>query len=321
MNPFYSWKNHPFRTLCLAIWLLFPARGIRAQEVGGSPDTTLESLESLVDTTPAIKSQLVISAAIGNNPYEQLHKSDYILVNKSFFMPEVAYTHKTGLGISFSAYDLFGSGDDGWFEYDLAPSYTFDRGKDVSFGVSYQKYLYSKTSPLPKTPLSNETYVYTLVNSWWIQPGAAMDYAWGNYIKKKKTLPADDFDILLSLQHEFDFSDVFSAEDALNLTPAINLVSGTEKFTRSFGSTRLIGRAQHIQKAVKGVEHILTDASINTYTVQQAEFLPRTFEASMDLIYKVGKLSLEPQYYFDIPLGSGQTGNFSYFLVTVALTF
>ncbi|HUX85310.1 MAG TPA: hypothetical protein VMV20_08740 [Chitinophagaceae bacterium] len=309
------------RALSVAMVVLLAARNLRAQEVGVQPDTTLESLEALLDTTAPIGSQLVVSAAFGNNPYEQLHKSNYILVNKSFFMPEIAYTHRTGLGISLSAYDLFGSEDNGWFEYDVAPSYTFDRGKDVSFGISYQKYLYSKTSPLPRTPLTNETYAYVLVNSWWVQPGAAVDYAWGTYTLKKKTYPADDFDILLSIQHAFDFSGLFTAEDDLNLTPALNLVLGTEKFTRSFGSTKLIGRAKHIQKNATDVEHVITGANINTYTVQQSEFLPRTFEASIDLSYQLGKFSLEPQYYFDIPLGAGQTGNFSYFLLTAAVTF
>jgi hypothetical protein len=321
MMQFYSGKNFIFWKPILVVLAfgIIPCTVI-AQTPASGADTTIESLEALLDSTPPIKSHLELSAAIGNNPYNQLSKNTYLLVNKSFFMPEISYTHKSGLGFAVSAYDLFGNADDGWFEYDLSPSYTFDKGRDASFGVSYQKYLYSSHSPLPKSPLNNEAYTYVLVNSWWVQPGVALDYAWGKYIQKKKTVPASDFDMLLSIQHGFNFPDVLTPNGDLNLTPALNLIVGTDKFIRSFGSTKLIGRAKHIKKNAKSGAPV-TAATINTYTFQQSEFLPRTIETSVDVTYKLGKFSLEGQYYFDIPMQSAQTGNYTYFLITAAVTF
>ncbi|HVB03261.1 MAG TPA: hypothetical protein VNE41_06045 [Chitinophagaceae bacterium] len=284
----------------------------------GQMDTTIGSLEALMDTTTPVKSQLVFSAAIGNNPYNQLSKNTYILVNKIYFMPGISYTHKSGLGLAISAYDLFGEGDKGWFEYDISPSYTFDQDKNLSFGISFEKYLYSKVSPIPRSPLNSEFYSYIIVNPWWLQPGLALDYAYGEYQMKKKIIPAEDIEILASLQHVFDFDNLIFANDDLSITPAINLIAGTDKYIRSFGSTRLAGRSKHITKKGKNIP--ITASTINTYTVQQSQFLARTLEASLDLNYTIGKFTLEPQYYYDFALDPSQ-GNFSYFLITTSLTF
>lgn len=320
MSVFYSlksfWVFSAKAVLCLLILLTLDFRFALAQT-----DTTIEDLEALLDTVAPAKSQLVVSAAIGNNPYEQLSKAGYTLINKTYFMPQLSYNDKSGLGLTLSAYDLFGSGDDGWFEYDINPSYTFDKGKDLSFGVSYEKYLYSNTTALPISPLNNEFYTYVLINPWWIQPGLGLDYAYGNYIQKKQTLPASDFDVLLSIEHKFVFNGLFNPEDNLSVIPAVNLVIGTDKFIRSFGSTRLIGRAKHVEKAAKNILGLSTAAAINTYMVSESEFLPRTLETSIDLSYTLGKFTIEPQYYLDFPLEASDQSSFSYYLITVSVGF
>lgn len=303
----------------------------------------------LNDLINAPKNSFVISLGIGNNPYNLEAKTGGQVSQQAFLLPGLAYFHKTGLGIGTHAYGILGDtyGGKRFFEYDISPFYDYDKGKAFSFGISFSKYFYSDSASLPQSPLTNEGYGYVNYNNWWLVPVMGFDYAFGHY--KDNTgadVSASDLLLILSVKHYFSFDGILNTDDYLSLTPLIALTAGTDKYLRSFGSTsygvrnnkhellrstlisrgsfRTSGRGRSIgsgRTAGRGSTSPSGSTYTYGYTSEESQFLPRTLEAAFTIGYGIGKFSLEPSYFLDIPLQPSEKSAYGYFLATLSFSF
>lgn len=296
-------------TACWSL-LLLPRAGAQS----------LESLMMLMDSTHAPKSELVVSLGIGNQPYSFITRTRNTTTigysTKTFLTPSIAYYHKSGLGLSFSTYTLLDGSQKGLFEYDITPSYDYVED-DFRVGVAFTKYLFEDTSklPFPKTPLTNELYAYITLQQLWVQPSIAFDYAFGAYEETggignqfKRKYEANDFSVVTTLRHTFSFFGVLSNVDAVDIVPGVLLIMGTDKYNRSFGGTFYDARIRRYRR-VQGASS------------QTSAFDFRVFGASLNLSYSIGKLTISPQYFLDVPLQKSDRSHYSYFLTTVCFFF
>lgn len=296
----------------------------------GALDTAL-AIEDLSDTTDNLSfdntSQLIISAGIGNIPYALQSKTG-VTTQGLYVKPGIAYFHKSGLNISACAYNLLVPQANGWFEYDITPGYDFDKGDAVSFGFSYTLYLFNHSFPLEQSPLTNEFYGYITENNWWVKPTIGLDYAVGQFKDSISNLlhDAGDVALLAEISHRFTATDLLSTRDEFDFTPGITLFTGTDKYLRGFGSARYIRHDKTTKRVIKrrpkkGSRYAPVKLYTNSYTPMQAKFLPRVVETALDISYNIGKFTLEPQCYLDVPLQSGEGNANFYFLTTVSVTF
>lgn len=301
--------------LTCAILLLFFSLTVQAQKKSSSSDSADN------------QSQLVISAGVGNNPYK-IENSKGNPSGGIYLKPGIAYYHKSGISLSAYSYTLLGSSSHGFFEFDVTPEYDFIEGDAFSFGVAYTRYFFNNNSSLQASPLKNDFYGYGTFNNWWIKPSLALDVETGTYVDTTGPAhSAGDVAVMLSFTHSFTFFSLPGQNDDLTILPAISLITGTDKFVRSFGSSRFIrpikspGRV--IKKKSKETTLLKKKKKLvytNTFTKQQAQFLPRILEGSVDLDYSVGNLTFEPQYYYDVPL-TGSEKAAGYFLISVSYAF
>ncbi|MGH2645710.1 MAG: hypothetical protein ACRDE2_17295 [Chitinophagaceae bacterium] len=273
------------------------------------------------DTTFAPSSWMSVSAAVGNSPYK-LENAKGGTNSVLFIKPGLEYYHKSGFSLSAYTYALLGDSYNGLFEYDLTPAYDYSRGKAFSFGFAYTHYFFNGNSSLEASPLTNEFFAYLNYNHFWLQPSLAIDAEAGDYIDSLgKRRAANDEDIFINLSHQFSITSILSDEDELDISPSMGLMVGTDKFVKSFGSSNFIRAVKSKNRVIKkkgkkAAKKIYT----NTYSDPQAKFIPRYTEASLDISYFLGILTIEPQYFFDIPLTKGEIAA-NYFLIVVSLNF
>ncbi|MBN9351687.1 MAG: hypothetical protein J0H55_13490 [Chitinophagaceae bacterium] len=272
--------------------------------------------------------KLIISTAIGNNPYK-IENSKGSNSSGTYLKPGIALAFHNGFEISAYTYALMGLSSHGLFEYDFTPEYSYDKGKAFSFDLSYTRYVFNSNSNIESSPLKNELYTGLNYNNFWIQPGLAFDFAFGNYVDSTgQQFFSSDVAAIFSVKHPFDVSPFLTGNGDLNLTPSIDLVSGTDKFIRSFGSTRFVNRIGGSSKIIKkkksvgaaGVGGGNTKLYTESFTSNQAMFLPRVVEANIDIDYTIGKFGFEPEYSYDMGLAKGES-NVSYFLATLSYAF
>lgn len=300
---------------CSILIILF-SLSAQAQQKGSSSGTS------------GNQSQLVISAGLGNNPYK-IENSKGGTSGGAYFKPGIAYYHKSGLSISAYTFALIGPSSNGLFEYDLTPGYDFNKGKAFSFGFSYTRYFFNSNSSIEASPLRNEFYGYVSYNNVWIQPTLAIDAETGSYTDSLGVAhSASDGAVIFSLTHQFTFTSLLNQQDELDISPVGSLLTGTDKFVRSFGSTRFIRHIITTEQIIKRKKTTIPLVSkkkrktlyTSAYNNEQGQFLPRLLEASLDLDYTIGNFSFEPQYYYDIPLVQGEMAT-GFFLITCGYSF
>jgi hypothetical protein len=232
------------------------------------------------------------------------------------FIPSVSYFHKSGFGVGATGYlRSFGKSP---MLYQTAITPSFDHfGKKILFGVSYSYYLRSSDPAVTATPYSQEVYGYAQLRKTWLRPAIAAGWGGGSYkdvsiipvkISGDEVLIVDtamvtlnDYSLIASVSHNFNFKDIFSKNDIFTIIPQLSLIGGMQEYQSRTISRRFFGERFKESELERIRKRYKTSSSSRTISLESAAF-------SMSLSWFKGAFSINSGYflgyYFDAPASS-----------------
>lgn len=326
--------------LVVAIQPAFSQNGGKLDSIFSKGDTTaildslLKDFDSYLDSLAGNKSFFTVNTGIGTG-YFSFNEKNSVTVNtqkKLIFFPAVGYFHKSGLGISASAFALLHNGMN-FYQYSFSPSY--DRiKKNYSTGIAYTRYFTKDSLNFYTTPIQNELFAYFSYKKWWVRPTVSLSYGWGSkeefqkreatrlarllearrryYVIVKNTTHVSDFSATISLRKDIDWYGVLFKRDNVTLTPIAMLNAGTQTygFNTSYSYNFSPVRANSLPSN--------NDISDNTqFALQSACFALRGS-------YLKGRFLLQSQVLFDYYLLDVQDSNSklnTVYSITAGLSF
>lgn len=213
-------------------------------------DSLLKDFDLYLDSLIGRKSFFTINAGIGTG-FFSFNEKNSVTINtekKPIFSPSAGYFHKTGFGISASAYALLNNGMN-FYQYSFSPSYDCIK-KSFSTGIAYTRYLTKDSLDFYTTPIQNELFAYFSYKKWWVRPTLSLSYGWGSkeeyekreadrllrllrsryYVIIKNELSVRDFSATISVRKDIDWYGVLSKSDNITLTPIAMLNAGTQNY-------------------------------------------------------------------------------------------
>ncbi|MEJ7740800.1 MAG: hypothetical protein WKF97_25565 [Chitinophagaceae bacterium] len=298
-------------------------------------DSLMNDFDHYLDSLFKPKSFFIFSVGAGTGffSFKSNASFDFNTEKKIILSPSMAYFHKSGIGLSLSAYmmrqDKFNA-----YQYALSPSYDYIENKHFTTGVSYTRYFTKEDLSFYTTPIQNELNAYFNFKKWWIQPGVSLSYGWGsrteyekreldinlrqleNARKKKRTYiyitsseSVKDFSTMFSLRHNFRWSKLLGKQDMLTLTPVVLVSGGTMNygFNTSFSSN-----SKTVKNNFLPSNSNITDVS--GFDVQSASLLMR-------LNYSAASFFITPQILLDYYLHSSDNRFNSVYSITAGVHF
>lgn len=304
--------KHFFSVLLLSISLLLSrssyAQHSRLDALFAGSDTTavmdslMQGFDAFLDSITKPKSFFSVSAGVGTGlfNFKNTASFDFNVKKRAVYVPEISYFHKSGLGITATAYMMSEAGKLNSYQYAISPSYHYIKQKHFSTGVSFTRYYTRENLTFYTTPIQNELYSFFNYKKWWLEPGFAVSYGWGSktkfeqrevevFLKRLKSSSTKiinvqrnesikDLSMLVSVRHSFEWYQLFSSQDMLTLTPIALLSGGTQNF--GFNTT-FSSNSKFINNNILPANQNITDKSglhLQSATlVMQVEYMRNRF--------------------------------------------
>lgn len=215
-------------------------------------DSLMKDFDSYLDSLTGRKSFFTVNMGIGTG-FFSFNDKNSVMVNtqkRIIFSPSAGYYHKSGLGISTTAFALANNGLN-FYQFAFSPSYDLIK-KSVSTGIAYTRYMTKDSLDFYTTPIQNELFAYFSYKKWWVRPTISFSYGWGSKAEYEKRKPerlarllsqADryyvviknetsvrDFSATISVRKDFDWYDVLGKSDNITFTPIVMLNAGTQNY-------------------------------------------------------------------------------------------
>lgn len=282
-------------------------------------DELFNELDAFLDSLLAPRTYAVISLGAGTNFYDYSAKEDFTLQSKRqvILTPSAGYYHKSGFGITASAAIV--NEEEKLNPYQFLTSLSYDYLNSMKFvtGISVTHYFTKDSLNFYTTPLKNELYGYFTYRDLWFKPSISASYGWGSssaYQEREEYITSlrlrqrgytrintqesiTDFNIMVSVRHDFYWLNVLSQKDYIRLSPQVSFTTGTQSFgfnqtSNTYGSTRVTGKNELYRS-----ENISLD--------DRMDFQPLSVSASVKSELSIGKLFIQPQfilnYYLPVP--------------------
>jgi hypothetical protein len=277
-----------------------------------------------------------INIGVGNKLYGNQNKAITSLQNNSQFVmsPSVGYYHKSGFGISLKG-DLFSENNKtDFYQYAIAPSYEYTNGKVADASLYYTHYFEKNIYSSNTSPVQDEFYGSLLFKKKWLKPGIAAGYSSGKYheiinidtsfpvltqlihVNYRDTVTASlsSFSIAGSIEHSFEFYNIFSKEDGLVFIPQLSLITGINGYQVSHKSTTSNYNA-FTKKRLKRIRHFHSQSDNTKYQLQ-------SLGLDLYLNYSIGIFYFEPDLYLDYYLPKTKDNRFTnIFNLNIGITF
>lgn len=263
------------------------------------------------------KSYFEVATSFGNSYFSAKNKSLNAKGQPSVFLitPSVSYYHKSGLGLTASAY-LINLGDSsGFYQYSLSPSYQLTNNDKLDATVSYTRYFVKKGYETTASPFKDEFYGQINLKKPWLQPGLSISYSSGSFkvynnvdtillSARRKftdtvTTNVSGFTLSPFIQHEFDFYELINKNDELTITPQFLLNTGSSTFAETHQNLFYTRRLQR----ASGSKLLKKLGRFN----QQTPFEIESLALSTDANYAIGKFGIDTQFYLDYYLPATKT--------------
>jgi len=276
-------------------------------------DSLMKDFDAFLDSLSAPHSFFNISLGAGTGYFSFENKSTFVTTTekKLIISPSMGYFHKSGFGISGTAFMINDNTGLNFYQVAFSPSYDLIKRK-FSTGLSYTRYFNKDSLEFYTTPIQNELFGYFTWKRLWVRPTINFSYGWGSkssyeqrkltrysrilsaynsyYITVKNQETIQDFSVTASLRKNFDWYNVLGKGDNVTLSPAILLNAGTQTFgfntsyTYSFSAIRANSLPSN------------NDISDNTqFALQSLSFVLRGS-------YLQGRVLIQPQILFDYSL-------------------
>lgn len=299
-------------------------------------DSLMKDFDLFLDSLAAPRSFFNVSVGIGTGFFSFENKNTVVITtkNKLIFSPSLGYYHKSGLGLSATAFMINDSSRITAYQYAFSPSYDIIK-RSYSTGISYTRYFHKDSLRFYVTPIQNELFAYFSYKKWWLRPTVSMAYGWGSnteYEKikatRKKRLQAlldrhpnrnitirndesiRDLSVTVSLRKDFNWYDVLGKDDNITFTPVILLNSGTQNF--GFNTSYSYNFSAIRANSLPG----------NQYISGNTDFEPQSAGLVLRGSYLKGKFLIQPQILFDYYLQDASDDKFNtVFSLTAGFSF
>jgi hypothetical protein len=281
------------------------------------------------------RSYVDINIGMGNGIFSlknNAFNAEQSQTNISYYTPSVGYYHKSGLALSLNSYFANDLGKLKMYQYAVTPGYTYS-DKKISAGISYTRYIEGASANFAVNPFKNDFYASARYKKSWIEPGLSLGYSFGKltdhfdtsisyippgqvdpriiHIRDTITTRLSNFSVTLSVSHVWEFWELISKKDGLQLQPSVMLNAGSQKWDITH-SNSLFDRRPIVQYYLK--RKFGDGETTASFNVQSVAF-------SGKIIYNYGKFYLQPQLYLDyyLPETTGKRLT-SLFAVTAGVT-
>jgi hypothetical protein len=296
-------------------------------------DSLMEGFEAYLDSISEPKSFFNASVGVGTGIFSFENKNSVYYSNekKLIFSPNIGYYHKSGFGITGSAYSLLDEGTFNFYQFAVTPSYDYIKRK-FSAGVAYSRFFQKDSLDFYSTPIQNEVFAYFTYKDAFVKPGITIAYGWGSktsfeerkveILKKRKKRrgsyfltekvheSVSDLSVILSLKKDFNWYDVLFESDYISFTPVVLLNSGTQNYGFNISYT-------HQLPANIKINSLPANSSIS----DQSTFAPQSVGMIFRCSYIKGPLMLQPQVFCDYFLPESDEPFNTAFSFTAGLTF
>lgn len=266
-------------------------------------------------------SYIELSAGVSNGVFSIKNNSlnaGQATTNKIYYTPSAGYFHKSGFGISAGCFLASDSNRLKVFQYVISPGYSY-YSKKVNVAATYSRYLPGSSTAFDVNPFKNDIYASIVFKRPWLRPAVGMGYSSGRtteYFDSVITftqIPAtitirdtissrlSSFSMIISVSHIWDFRNIFSRNDELQLQPSLLLNGSNQKLTVTHSGSLNQRRplVQHLLKAAYG-----SGSTKEKFSLQSVACM---FAAA----YGKGKFILQPQVYLDYYLQDTESKKFS----------
>lgn len=273
-------------------------------------DSLLKDFDKFLDSLAAPKSFFAVNVGIGTGFFSFENKNSVFLTTrkKLIISPSAGYFHRSGLGISATAFLINDNNTLNFYQVALSPSYDLIR-KKFSTGISYTRYFSKDSLNFYATPIQNELFAYFTYKGWWLRPSVNVSFGWGSnteyekrrlwrydvllsrrdryFVEIKNEETVRDFSMTFSLRKDFDWYHVLGKNDNVTFTPLVMLNSGTQNFGFN---TSYNYRFNAIRANSLPSNRTITDNT--AFAMQSASLALRGS-------YMKGRLLIQPQILFD----------------------
>lgn len=347
--------------LCLLFFYLANAMGQNSPSAADTIPINKDSIEkevdkflSLLDSAKQPKSYLQVSVGFSNTQFSNKN----IALNAQqtstgiTLVPTIAYFHKSGLGITYNNFLVLNETNSGIAQHSLTPSYDYEGGKTVGFGVSYTRFI--RNNNFNSSPYKNDLYGYVEYKKPTFQPSLSFGYSTGGYneysqtdtfaiiqrpfrpdtlirFKKFDTLNVNirDFSMIASVKRTFEWNG-FSAKDYFTFTPSFLLFFASNNYDIKYSSGSQFSRSiQEIKRnnpilfrqLQTQLQKQFPEISQSRNYLNNSGFALQSIGLSLDATWYIGKFYLNPQVYFDYYLLSSENKFSSLFNLQAGFMF
>lgn len=296
-------------------------------------DSIMADFESFLDSMAAPKSFVSAALGIGTGIFSFENKNSVVLTSekKLIFSPSLGYFHKSGLGLSATAYMINQDSKLTFYQYVFTPSFDVIKRK-FSTGISFSKYISKDSLEFYTTPIQNELFAYFSYKDWWLRPSISASYGWGSKTEVEKRTEkirkrlrqqgnrnivtvtneetVTDLSLTLSLRKDFNWYDVLTKNDNISFTPVILFNSGTQNFGFNTSYTYTLPAAIRVNAT-----------PANSKVRERTEFAPQSLSLVLRTGYLKGKFMIQPQVLFDYYLPQADDKFNTVFAVTASVSF
>ncbi len=180
-----------------------------------------DSTQVAPDTTIVNKSTLTLGATYANN-------ASYYGQRAQESMPYIAasatYQLRSGIYFSGMAYKLLNDSGAAVSASSLGAGISFNLSKSLTADISYSHTFFPAGSPFIQAANADNASASLTLNNW-LSTSANVDYAFGK---------TQDVFVTLGTGKFINLGSLFSPKDLVSLTPAVNVVGGTQHFYETY---------------------------------------------------------------------------------------
>jgi len=276
-------------------------------------DSLMKDFDKFLDSLSAPKSFFNIALGIGTGYFSFEDKGSFVTntEKKLIISPSLAYYHKSGFGLSATAFMINANSGLNFYQVAFSPSYDLIR-KKYSTGISYTRYINKDSLEFYTTPIQNELFAYFAYKKFWVRPTINVSYGWGSnasyqkrklfrlsrilagsnqyYVTIKNKETVQDLSMTFSLRKSFDWYNVLGKGDGIGISPALLLNAGTQTF--GFNTSYTSNFSGITANSLPSNSDISDNSQ---FALQSLSFVLRGS-------YMKGKFLVQPQVLFDYSL-------------------
>lgn len=208
-----------------------------------------------------------------------------------YYSADISFKSKTGLFLSFLAYDINNSLT--FFdEMDVMAGWNIDLSKRVDASVFYTRYFFTESTELIKASVANTASVSMGLDWSFLYSKITGHYIFGS---------TDDFFLVIDNSRYVEFPQIFRKDDYLALDPKISIITGTQTFV----DTHYINQGTPLLRPGNGPPRGSGGGSSTTPSTtetSQTIFNVLSYEFSLPVSYNTGRFAFEITGRYSIPV-------------------